>query len=99
MLLTGAKLFLLLANMFCVLGRWTVENPAISPPDDERSNMGCEGRPGASDMRDPDVERAWFVVVLLLLLLFPNREDEVRFMAEAGMGMADTLCDTAPSVC
>lgn len=30
--------------------------------------MGCEGRPGASDMRDPEVERAWLVVVLVPLL-------------------------------
>lgn len=47
-------------------------------------------------MRDPEVERAWLVV----LGGCPNCEVEFdRFMAEAGIGMAETLWETAPRVC
>lgn len=58
------------------------------PPEDERWKIGCDGRPGASDMRDPDVERAWFAVPGAWEKLF---WEEDRFMAEAGIGMAETL--------
>lgn len=65
-LVMGAKLFLppVLAKKFCVLGRCTVEKPipAKLSPEEDRWNMGCAGRPGASDILDPEVERAWFVV-------------------------------------
>lgn len=91
-LVTGAKLFLppVLAKKFCVLGRCTVENPipAKLSPDDDRWNIGCAGRPGASDIRDPDVERAWFVVCGA----GPKFEVEFdRFMADAGVGIAEAL--------
>lgn len=58
----GAKLFLppVLAKKFCVLGRWTVEKPPIAArlsPEELRWNMGWAGRPGASDIREPEVDR------------------------------------------
>lgn len=60
-LATGAKLFLppVLARKLAVLGLCTVEKPisARLPPEDDRWKFGWDGRPGASDMRDPDVER------------------------------------------
>jgi hypothetical protein len=50
--------------------------------------MGCEGRPGASDIRDPEVERAWLVVAGAL----PSWWFELdRFIAEAGIGIAEAL--------
>jgi hypothetical protein len=60
--------------------------------------MGWLGRPGASDMREPDCERAWFA---------PNWpggccmfEIELeRFMADEGMGIAEMLLFTGASVC
>lgn len=62
----GAKLFLppVLAKKFWVLGRWTVEKPMAAKlsPDEDLWNMGWDGRPGASDIRDPEVDRAWFDV-------------------------------------
>jgi hypothetical protein len=58
--------------------------------------MGCEGRPGASDIREPEVDRAWFVVCGAA----PNCDVEFeRFIAEAGIGIAVALWETAPSVC
>lgn len=60
MLATGAKLLRppVLAMKFAVLCRWTVEKPVSRlPADDDLRKFGCDGLPGASDMRDPDVER------------------------------------------
>lgn len=66
MLVMGAKLFRppVVAKKFCVLGLCTVEKPipARLSPDEDRWNIGCDGLPGASDIRDADVERLWFVV-------------------------------------
>ena len=72
-----------------MLGRCTVEKPKLArlSPDDERWKTGCDGRPGASDMREPDVVRTWLVVCGACRFWF----DVDRFMAEAGMGMAETL--------
>ena len=64
-------------------------------PEDDRWNMGCAGRPGARDIREPEVVRTWFVVCGACVK-FEVEFD--RFIAEAGMGIADTLCDTAPRV-
>jgi hypothetical protein len=78
-----------LFRKFAVLGRWTVEK-AISaklPPDDDRWKLGCAGLLGARDMREPEVVRAWFVVCGACRLCWELE----RFMAEAGMGMAETL--------
>jgi hypothetical protein len=83
---------------FALLGRCTVAKPpmaARSLPEDERWKTGCEGRPGARDMREPDVVRTWFVVCGACCRF----EFEVeRFIAEAGMGMAETLLLMGPSV-
>lgn len=57
----GAKLFLplLAPKTLLVELRWTDWNPSARfVPDEERWKMGWLGRPGASDMRDPDCERA-----------------------------------------
>lgn len=95
----GAKLFLppVLAKKFCVLGRWTVEKPILArlSPDDDRWNIGCDGLPGASDMRDPEVERA--CCVAYGAWKFDVEFD--RFMADEGIGMAEALCETGPRVC
>ena len=73
-----------------VLGRCTVEKPICArfSPDEERWKLGCAGRPGASDMREPDVLRAWFVVCGACCRF---EVDVDRFIAEAGMGIAETL--------
>jgi hypothetical protein len=52
--------------------------------------MGWLGRPGASDMREPDCERAWLGGNWDGACCMPLTE-LVRFMAEAGMGIADML--------
>ena len=80
-----------------MLGRWTVEKPisAMLPLEEDRWKTGWEGLPGASDMREPEVVRTWLVVCGAWRF---DCEVE-RFMAEAGMGMAETLCETAPRVC
>ena len=57
--------------------------------------MGCEGLPGASDMRDPDVERICCPVGGACPKWFCDVE---RFMAEAGIGIADALLLIGPSV-
>lgn len=60
--------------------------------------MGWLGRPGASDMRDPDCERAWFggncneACCMLEMEL-------VRFIADDGMGIADELLCVGANVC
>jgi hypothetical protein len=52
--------------------------------------MGWLGRPGASDMREPDCERAWLGGNWDPACCMPLTE-LVRFMAEAGIGIADML--------
>lgn len=98
MLATGAKLFLppVLAIKFAVLGLCTVENPISAADEERREKLGCEGLPGASDMRDPDVERTCWPVAGACPKWFCDVE---RFMADAGIGIADTLLLIAPSVC
>lgn len=90
-LANGAMLFrpTVLVRKFAVLGRCTVDNPRAArlSPEDERWKTGCEGRPGASDMRDPDAVRTWFVVCGACRFEF----DVDRFIAEAGIGIAETL--------
>ena len=82
---------------FAVLVRCTVEKAmsAKLPPEEERWKTGCAGLFGASDMREPEVVRMWLVVCGAWRLFC----DVERFMAEAGMGMAETLCERAPRVC
>lgn len=86
-------------NMLFVELRWTDWNPpmlARLSPEEERWKMGWLGRPGARDMRDPEVERAWFAVLgapnALAFCIFEM--DWERFMADMGMGIAETLCAT-----
>ena len=91
-LVPGAKLLrpFVLLRKFAVLGRCTVAEPKPSrfSPEDERVKLGCAGRPGASDMRDPLAVRTWFVVCGACCRF----EFEVdRFIADAGMGIAETL--------
>jgi hypothetical protein len=82
---------------FAVLCRCTVEKPisARLPPEEDRWKLGCEGLPGASDMRDPDVERMCCPVGGACPKWFCDVE---RFMAEAGIGIADALLLMGPSV-
>jgi hypothetical protein len=79
-----------LVKKFAVLGRCTVEKPIFAKlsPDDDRWNTGCAGLPGASDMRDPDVVRTWFVVFGTCGRLDCELD---RFIADAGIGIAETL--------
>ena len=88
----GAKLCLppLPVRKLAVLGLLTVEKAPMSrfPPDEERWKTGCAGRFGASDMRLLDVVRLWLVVAGGWCRLFCEVD---RFMAEAGMGMAEAL--------
>ena len=60
--MTGARLFLPLdaPNKFAEDGRCTVDAPMSARllPEEERWNTGWLGLPGASDMRDPETERA-----------------------------------------
>jgi len=53
-------------NMLAVELRWTEAKPRSARllPDDERWNIGWLGRPGARDMREPEVERAWLLVLV-----------------------------------
>lgn len=99
MLATGAKLFLppVPVMKFAVLCRCTVENPisARLPAEEDRWKFGCEGLPGASDIRDPDVERMCCPVGGACPKWFCDVE---RFMAEAGIGIADALLLIGPSV-
>lgn len=98
-LATGAKLFLppVPVMKFAVLCRCTVEKPisAKLPAEDDRWKLGCEGLPGASDMRDPDVERICCPVGGACPKWFCDVE---RFMAEAGIGIADALLLIGPKV-
>ena len=72
--------------------RWTVDGrPPKSGrlfPEDERVNEGCGGRPGASDIRDDDMERAWLMVWGAWFSLMLEMELE-RLRAEAGWGIAE----------
>jgi hypothetical protein len=52
--------------------------------------MGWAGRPAASDMREPDCERPCCPPVMCTEL--------VRFIADEGIGIADILLFTGPSV-
>jgi len=75
-----------LLNIFVVEVRWTVEKgiSARLVPEEERANTGCAGRPGARDIREDAC-----VAVNGACAVW---DDEiVLFMAEAGMGIADTL--------
>lgn len=82
---------------FAVLWRLAVERPisARLPAEEERWKLGCWGLPGASDMRDPDVERMCCAVWGAWPKWFCDVE---RFMAEAGIGIADALLLIGPSV-
>jgi hypothetical protein len=82
---------------FAVLCRCTVENPisARLPAEEDLWKFGCEGRPGASDMREPDVERMCCAVCGACPKWFCDVE---RFMAEAGIGIADALLLIGPRV-
>lgn len=98
-LATGAKLFLppVLVMKFAVLWRLPVEKPisARFPADEARWKLGCVGLPGASDIRDPEVERMCCAVCGACPKWFCEVE---RFIAEAGIGIADALLLIGPSV-
>ena len=87
--LPGTKLFLALE--VCRLCedelRLTVDAPrsAKLPPEEVLWNTGCAGRGGASDAREPDIDRAWLAVYGATWLM-PEIEFE-RFSADAGCGM------------
>lgn len=66
-------------------------------PEDERWKTGWLGRPGARDMREPEVERAWLEVNRLPVCCMLDMEFE-RFIAEVGIGIAEALCVTGPRV-
>lgn len=57
-------------------------------PEDDRWNSGWLGRGGASDARDPDIDRTWLVVKGALLT--PEIEFD-RFIADAGCGILVVL--------
>ena len=87
----GARLFLgaLAPNMLLVECRWTDWKPISARllPEDERWNMGCAGRPAASDMREPDWERPCCEGNWLPML----DTELTRFMADEGIGIAVIL--------
>lgn len=60
--------------------------------------MGWLGRPGASDIREPDCDRAWFAVKGAPACCIPLMELE-RFMADEGMGIDVTFVFIGASVC
>jgi len=86
-----------LANRFAEDGLWTVERPISARlfPDDDRWKIGWFGRPGARDMREPDVERLCWAVPGGCCRVEMELD---RLRAEAGMGIADMLWLMAPSV-
>jgi hypothetical protein len=57
-------------------------------PDEERWNKGWFGRPTASECRDPDTERPWLALPIVL----------DRFMADGGCGIPE-LKLSPPRVC
>jgi hypothetical protein len=59
-------------------------------PEEDLWNTGWAGRPAASDIREPDVERPCWPAAICTELL--------RFMADDGIGIADTLLFTGPNV-
>lgn len=96
----GAKLFLpLLAppNTLLVELRCTDWKPSARfAPEEERGKSGWLGRLGARDILDPLCERArlggnWGCCMFDIEL--------ERFMADAGIGMAEMLLFTGPKVC
>jgi len=101
----GAKLFLpppalLAPNMLLVELRWTEWKPwsARFVPEEERWKSGWLGRPGASDILEPDCERAWLAVKGAPAGCRLEMELE-RFMADEGMGMEVKLLFMGASVC
>lgn len=60
--------------------------------------MGWLGRPGASDILEPDCERAWLEANCPAGCCMFEMELE-RFMADEGIGIAETLLFTGASVC
>ena len=67
-------------------------------PEDERWKMGWLGRPGASDILEPDCDRAWLAAKGAPACCMPLME-LVRFMADEGMGMDVRLLFMGASVC
>ena len=86
--------------MLLVELRWTDWKPVSARfvPDDERWKIGWLGRPGARDILEPDCERAWFGANWFPPSCMFEIELE-RFMAEAGIGIAEILLLTGPRVC
>lgn len=74
------------------LVRWTVENPIPwrLSPDEERCRECCAGRPGASDIREPEFDRKWLPFCAVWLC--------DRFIADVGIGMEVMLCEMLPKV-
>jgi len=70
--------------------------PARLSPEEERWKTGCAGRPGASDILEPETDRAC-PPVCGACWKFDMEFD--RFIAEDGMGMAEALLLMLPSVC
>jgi len=94
----GAKLLrALLAPKLLVELRCTDWKPcARSVPEEERGKSGWLGRPGARDILLPLFDRAWFGGNWGWFMLLMELE---RFMAEAGIGIAEELLFTGPRVC
>lgn len=66
-------------------------------PEEERVKSGWLGRPGASDMRPPDCERAWLPNCELCCIWCTELE---RFIADEGIGIAEEmLLFMGPKVC
>jgi hypothetical protein len=57
-------------------------------PEEDRWNSGWLGRGGASDARDPEIERTWLAVNGALFTLTPEMELD-RFIADAGCGILE----------
>ena len=77
--------------------RWTDWKPSLRfVPEEERWKSGWLGRPGASDILLPLCDRAWFGGNCGCCMLCTELE---RFIADAGMGIAEMLLLTGPNVC
>ncbi len=87
--LAGTKLFrpFELCRLCADEPRLTVDMPRSARllPDDDRWKTGCAGRGGASDAREPDMDRTWLAVYGATWLI-PEMELE-RFKTDAGCGM------------
>jgi hypothetical protein len=100
----GAKLFLapvlLGPNMLLVDLRWAEWRPCSARlvPDEERWKTGWLGRPGASDILEPDCDRAWFAAKGPPAGCMPLMELD-RFMADEGMGIDVMLLFMGARVC